>query len=292
MRPKLAACVDAIDGGVSARAHRRRAHPALAAAGAVHRRGDRHEGQAGRMRLADLQAIEARARDPHLRAHARWSSCAARARGCGTRTATSTSTSCPASRWRTSATATRRSWRRCASRRDGSRTSTNLFYTEPAMRLAQRLATELARRQGLLLQLRRGGERGGDQARAQGARRAGEIVVVHGAFHGRTYGALSATPQEAKQAPFAPLVPGFVVVAPEPARCARRLCDEDTAAVLLEPIQGETGVHVALRGAADRRARRLRPRRRGARSSTRSRRAWAAPARCGRTSRRASCPTR
>src|SRR5262249_11535758 len=42
----------------------------------------------------------------------------------------------------------------------------------------------------------------------------GEIVVVHGAFHGRTYGALSATPQESKQAPFAPLVPGFRVVPP------------------------------------------------------------------------------
>ena len=37
-------------------------------------------------------------------------------------------------------------------------------------------------------------------------------VVAHQAFHGRTYGALSATPQEAKQAPFAPLVPGFRAV--------------------------------------------------------------------------------
>ena len=48
------------------------------------------------------------------------------------------------------------------------------------------------------------------------ARPRGEIVVLHGGFHGRTYGALSATPQESKQAPFAPLVPGFVPVAPEP----------------------------------------------------------------------------
>ena len=97
---------------------------------------------------------------------------------------------------------------------------TNLFYTEPAMRLAERLADELARRQGLLLQLRRRGQRGGAEARAQGASRGGEIVVVHGAFHGRTYGALSATPQESKQAPFAPLVPGFAAVAPEPAALA------------------------------------------------------------------------
>ena len=38
------------------------------------------------------------------------------------------------------------------------------------------------------------------------------MVVALNAFHGRTYGALSATPQESKQAPFAPLVPGFRAV--------------------------------------------------------------------------------
>ncbi len=69
------------------------------------------------------------------------------------------------------------------------------------------------------------------------------MVVVHGAFHGRTYGALSATPQEAKQAPFAPLVPGFRAVAPEPEQL-RAAVDGQTAAVLLEPIQGESGVNV------------------------------------------------
>ena len=43
-------------------------------------------------------------------------------------------------------------------------------------------------------------------------RRGGEIVVLEGAFHGRTMGSLSATPQPDKQEPFAPLVPGFRVV--------------------------------------------------------------------------------
>jgi predicted acetylornithine/succinylornithine family transaminase len=71
----------------------------------------------------------------------------------------------------------------------------------------------------------------------------GDIVVVHGAFHGRTYGALSATPQESKQAPFAPLVPGFRVVPPFADAIAGAV-GEDTAAVLLEPIQGETGVNI------------------------------------------------
>ena len=69
----------------------------------------------------------------------------------------------------------------------------------------------------------------------------GEFVVLEGGFHGRTMGALSATPQEAKQAPFAPLVPGFRAV-PRDDRTARAV-DERTAAVLIEPIQGEGGIH-------------------------------------------------
>lgn len=68
----------------------------------------------------------------------------------------------------------------------------------------------------------------------------GEIVSVLGGFHGRTYGALSATPQESKQAPFAPLVGGFRAVE---AHALADAVDERTAAVLVEPIQGESGVH-------------------------------------------------
>ena len=67
------------------------------------------------------------------------------------------------------------------------------------------------------------------------------MVVLEAAFHGRTYGALSATPQESKQAPFAPLVPGFVVVPKDP-DALRAAVGPQTAAVLLEPIQGESGV--------------------------------------------------
>ena len=78
---------------------------------------------------------------------------------------------------------------------------------------------------------------------ARKAKPGGDIIVVYGAFHGRTYGALSATPQESKQAPFAPLVPGFKAIAPEPA-VLEALVDERTAAVLLEPIQGESGINV------------------------------------------------
>ena len=52
---------------------------------------------------------------------------------------------------------------------------------------------------------------------------------------------MSATPQEAKQAPFAPLVPGFRAVAPATSPAA---VDANTAAVLIEPVQGESGVNL------------------------------------------------
>ena len=120
--------------------------------------------------------------------------------------------------------------------------TSNLFYTEPAMRLAERLsASSLG---GKVYFCNSGAE--ANEAAIKLARKArprGDVVVVLGAFHGRTYGALSATPQESKQAPFAPLVPGFRAVASEPDALASAI-DEHTAAVLIEPIQGETGVNV------------------------------------------------
>jgi acetylornithine/N-succinyldiaminopimelate aminotransferase len=118
----------------------------------------------------------------------------------------------------------------------------NIFYTEPAMRLAERLSQSSLG--GKVFFCNSGAEANEAAIKlARKAKRGGDIVVVHGAFHGRTYGSLSATPQEAKQAPFAPLVPGFRAVEPEPQAIAAAVNDA-TAAVLLEPIQGETGVHV------------------------------------------------
>jgi acetylornithine/N-succinyldiaminopimelate aminotransferase len=120
--------------------------------------------------------------------------------------------------------------------------TSNLFYTEPAMRLAERLSKSSL---GGKVYFCNSGAEANEAAikLARKARPGGDVVVVHGAFHGRTYGALSATPQESKQAPFAPLVPGFKAVAPTPEALSAAI-DERTALVLLEPIQGETGVHV------------------------------------------------
>jgi acetylornithine/N-succinyldiaminopimelate aminotransferase len=118
----------------------------------------------------------------------------------------------------------------------------NLYYTEPAMKLSAALSESSLG--GKVFLCNSGAE--ANEAAIKLVRRArpgGNVVVLEGAFHGRTYGALSATPQETKQAPFAPLVPGFVVVPRDPGALAAAV-DDRTAAVLLEPIQGETGIHV------------------------------------------------
>ena len=62
------------------------------------------------------------------------------------------------------------------------------------------------------------------------------------AFHGRTLGALAATPRLAREDEFGPLPPGFVAVARDDAEGLRAAVTERTAAVMVEPIQGEAGV--------------------------------------------------
>jgi len=116
----------------------------------------------------------------------------------------------------------------------------NLFYTEPMTRLAQRLASSSLG--GTVFFTNSGAEAVEAALKlARKAKSAGDVVVLHRGFHGRTYGALSATPQESKQAPFAPLVPGFIAVEPTADAVAAAVTDR-TAAVLLEPVQGESGV--------------------------------------------------
>ncbi|KAK9468017.1 pyridoxal phosphate-dependent transferase [Lipomyces arxii] len=70
-----------------------------------------------------------------------------------------------------------------------------------------------------------------------------EILSFYSSFHGRTMGALSATPNEKYQKPFAPMVPGFKY-AKFNDMAALDSIDKNTCAVLVEPIQGEGGVNV------------------------------------------------
>ena len=118
----------------------------------------------------------------------------------------------------------------------------NLFYSEPGIRLAERLAEGSLG--GRVFFGNSGAE--ANECAIKLARRhrpGGDVVVLADAFHGRTMGALSATPSPAKQDPFAPLVPGFVVVPRDDPDALRAAVGGHTAAVMVEPIQGETGIN-------------------------------------------------
>ncbi len=71
-----------------------------------------------------------------------------------------------------------------------------------------------------------------------------EIITMSGSFHGRTMGALSATAQEKMHKGFAPLVPGFKFVPFNDIDAVEHAVNEQSCAVLVEPVQGEGGVNV------------------------------------------------
>ncbi|MFZ0892551.1 MAG: aspartate aminotransferase family protein [Thermoplasmata archaeon] len=80
---------------------------------------------------------------------------------------------------------------------------------------------------------------------ARSATRRTKFVAAMRGFHGRTMGALSATWRRDFREPFEPLVPGFSHVPYNDIEALRSAVDEGTAAVILEAVQGEGGVHVA-----------------------------------------------
>jgi predicted acetylornithine/succinylornithine family transaminase len=140
-------------------------------------------------------------------------------------------------------------------------TTSNLYYTLPQLELAEMLlarspfdrafftnsGTE-ANEAAIKLARRHGNSRG-----------AYEIISLTGSFHGRTLGSLAATGQPKYAAPFAPLPEGFLHVPINDTEALLSAVGDRTAAILLEPIQGESGIHpladeylVAAREAADR----------------------------------------
>ena len=125
--------------------------------------------------------------------------------------------------------------------------TSNLYYTEPQLDLAEKLVhsafpsrvffcnsgTEAV--EGAIKLARKWGK--------QHRNGAATIVCARGAFHGRTLGALAATANTRYQEPFQPLPRGFVHVAYNDPDAIAGAIDSTTCAVMLEPIEGESGVH-------------------------------------------------
>jgi acetylornithine aminotransferase len=126
----------------------------------------------------------------------------------------------------------------------------NLYYTEPQVKLAQMLVDHsFADRVFFCNSGAEANEAAIKLARRYGHEKHGagryEIITMKNSFHGRTLATITATGQEKVQKGFEPLVPGFVYAPFNDFAAIESLVSDKTAAVMLEPIQGEGGVHVA-----------------------------------------------
>jgi acetylornithine/N-succinyldiaminopimelate aminotransferase len=125
----------------------------------------------------------------------------------------------------------------------------NFYTTAPQVRLAERLLAVSAAPEGSAVFFANSGAEALEAA-VKLARRTGRtgIVAAEGAFHGRTTGALALTHKVAYREPFEPLLPGVAHVPWGDVDALRATVDEQTSAVVLEPLQGEAGVVPAVPG--------------------------------------------
>jgi acetylornithine aminotransferase len=128
--------------------------------------------------------------------------------------------------------------------------TSNLYYTEPQAKLAQQLATHsFADKTFFCNSGAEANEAAIKLARRYAHDKSGpdrfEIVTMRQSFHGRTMATLTATGQDKVQKGFEPLLPGFRYVPFNDLAAVDQAVTTQTAAVMLEPIQGEGGVHVA-----------------------------------------------
>lgn len=141
----------------------------------------------------------------------------------------------------------------------------NLYYTEPQAELAAEINEHhvlmpgkvffsnsgAEANDGLIKSARRFGRK---RPQGDGAQRY-EVITFFQSFHGRTLGAMSATGQTKIQDGFDPLLPGFRHLPFNDVAALEAAIRPETAAILLEPVQGEGGVNMAtpefLRAVAD-----------------------------------------
>ena len=129
----------------------------------------------------------------------------------------------------------------------------NLYATEPALALAEKLIASAPARAAIAsVQFTNSGSEANETALKYArllASRSGKqgkhrIACFSGAFHGRTMGALSCTPTEKYQEPFAPLIGGVTALPYDDADAITATLDDSFCAVIVEVVQGEGGLTV------------------------------------------------
>ncbi len=125
--------------------------------------------------------------------------------------------------------------------------ASNLFYTEPMVRLAERLCESSLGGKAFFTNSGTEANECAIKLARKHAHRRGieqpEIVSLERAFHGRSMGSLAATPAMAANPDFAPMLAGFTSVPIDDPDALRAVVGPATAAVIIEPILGEAGVY-------------------------------------------------
>ena len=126
----------------------------------------------------------------------------------------------------------------------------NLYWTEPMVELAQRLSE---RARGARAFFCNSGAEAVEAGLKYARKAAGKpgVVALSGSFHGRTMGALAVTGQPGKREAFEPLLPHVQFADPNDAASLEAAIAPETGCILLEPVQGEGGVHVLEAGFVD-----------------------------------------
>jgi len=120
----------------------------------------------------------------------------------------------------------------------------NLYWTEPMLALAERLSARFGGAQSFFCN---SGAEAIEAALKYARKATGRpgIVALENSFHGRTLGALAVTGQPAKRESFEPLVPGVAFARLNDVDSLAAAVGDDTGCILLEPVQGEGGIHPA-----------------------------------------------
>jgi acetylornithine/N-succinyldiaminopimelate aminotransferase len=120
----------------------------------------------------------------------------------------------------------------------------NLYWTEPMTRLAELLSERFGGADAFYCN---SGAESVESAIKYARKATGKpgVVALENAFHGRTLGALAVTGQPAKRIAFEPLVPGVTFAKLNDSASLAAAVDDETACILIEPVQGEGGIHPA-----------------------------------------------